>query len=254
MLITLTTDFGSKEPYAGIMKGVMLRINPDAKIIDLTHEIGPHNIREAVFVLLNAYKYFPPDTIHVAVVDPGVGSARRPIALKSGVHFFIGPDNGLFTNFIRDAEKIVHIKNKKCLLPLKGPTFHARDIFAPAAAWLSKGLRLAELGPEIKDPVKMELPKAERKKNSIKGEVIHIDRFGNCISNIGVELLGPLKRKTARIEVKGRVLELVPFYSYKGAVKPRALINSDGLLEIFIFKGNAAKELGMEIGDALSAT
>jgi len=254
MLITLTTDFGLREPYAGIMKGIILNINPEVRIVDLTHDIGPHNVREAAFVLLNAYKYFPLDTIHVAVVDPGVGSGRRAIIVKAQKQFFVGPDNGIFTKFLKKAEKIIHIQNKRFLLPVKGPTFHGRDVFAPVAAWLSRGLPLSRFGPEINDPVRLELPEPKIRKDSIKGEIIHIDRFGNCISNISGDLLASLKRKRIQIKVKGKVLDLVPFYSYKEDLKPHAVINSDGLVEIFIHKGNAARELGIKIGDGIIAS
>jgi S-adenosylmethionine hydrolase len=254
MVITLTTDFGTKEPYAGIMKGVILGLNPKAAVIDLTHEIEPQNINEAAFVLRNACKYFPAETVHIVVVDPGVGSPRRAIALKRGKYFFVGPDNGVFTEFFPRAEKIVQIKNKKYLLPLRGATFHGRDVFAPAAAWLSRGLPLEELGPEIKDPVKIKPPKARKIKDSIKGEIVHIDRFGNCISNIEGELIAELKKEKKKIlvKVKGTELPLVPFYSYKGVVKAGAVINSDGLLEIFVYEGNAAREMGIKTGDAIN--
>jgi S-adenosylmethionine hydrolase len=188
-VITLTTDFGLKDPFVGVMKGVICRINPSARIIDITHTITPHNIYEAAQVLTMAYKYFPKATTHVAVVDPQVGASRRPILVVTEDFYFVGPDNGLFTPFFKEQEsgffKVIHITSSHFFLPLKGPTFHGRDIFAPVAAWLSKGIRSAKFGDTIDDFVRLPIPKPETvNETTVEGSVVHIDNFGNAITNI----------------------------------------------------------------------
>jgi hypothetical protein len=253
MIITLTTDFGTKGPFAGVMKGVILTINPKATIVDLTHDITPHDIREAAFVIGDSFRYFPRRTVHVAVVDPGVGSGRRAIIVKSQGMYFAGPDNGVFTKVFSQAEKVVSITNKKYLLPVKGPTFHGRDVFAPAAAWLSKGIKPENFGPRIEDPVMLRLPEPVLKKGVIEGEVIYMDRFGNAITNITGEMVAALKTKNPAIKIKRLYLNLADFYAAARDKRPRAVVNSSGLIEIFVFDGDAGKALGIRVGDKVRA-
>src|SRR5437870_2742824 len=176
------------------MKGAILSINPDARIVDITHEIPPQNIRAAAFNLLACYKSFPAGTIHLAVVDPGVGSSRRPILIKAGEQFFVGPDNGIFS-YVCDQSagpEIVHLTNTKYFRRPVSPTFNGRDIFAPVAAALSNGTRPSELGEKINDCVKLKPLKAETSlSGEIIGRIIHIDRFGNCVTNITQAELTP---------------------------------------------------------------
>ncbi|MDA8388720.1 MAG: SAM-dependent chlorinase/fluorinase [Nitrospiraceae bacterium] len=267
--ITLLTDFGLEDAYAGVMKGVVLGINPAARIVDITHAVRPGDIAGARFILANSVKFFPPGSVHAVVVDPGVGSGRRAIIVRSGGFHFVGPDNGVFTGFFPGAEKIISITNERFMLPRKklkspsadttlprGATFDGRDVFAPAAAWLSRGVRAEEFGPEIKDPVELPLPEPffeKGQKGGLTGHVVHIDRFGNCITNIGLEQLLMLgkDRGLIRVKVKGLSIGLVGFYMSRRDGRPHALVNSDGLLEIFIPGGDAGRALGLKTGAAV---
>lgn len=256
-LITLTTDFGVKDPFAGIMKGVISRINPKAHIIDISHNIAPHNILEASRIIGLSYKYFPPTTVHVAVVDPGVGGLRRPILVVAKDYYFVGPDNGIFTPIFEEhvnAFKVLHITASHYWLPLKGSTFHGRDIFAPVAAWLSRGVDSSKFGEEISDYVRLELPVPSISRNFIEGEVIYIDSFGNAITNITEEEMKKLETSKERFNVlyKGQKMPLSSYYSEAQGLGLGAVINSSGLIELFLFKGNASKEFGIRIGDKVS--
>ncbi|RMD58950.1 MAG: hypothetical protein D6828_02215, partial [Nitrospirae bacterium] len=187
-VITLTTDFGDRGPFVGIMKGVIININHSAIIVDLCNHIEPHNIFEASLFLSMSYEYFPKGSIHVAVVDPGVGSERRPILLSCGGHYFIGPDNGIFSH-IYDKYKgnvnVIHITAKHYLLQSIGDTFHGRDVFAPVAGWLSKGIDTQTFGNKIDDYLSFKINKPKKiKETIIKGEVSYIDTFGNAITNL----------------------------------------------------------------------
>ncbi len=270
MPITFTTDFGLKDGFAGVMKGVVLGINPKASIVDISHEIDPGNIREAMFVLETSVKYFPKGSIHVAVVDPGVGSGRRGLVIRlsgrAGGFHLVGPDNGIFTPFLGAAEKIISIerekfslrgkkKSKKDFNFFQGSTFDGRDVFAPAAAWLSKGVRAEEFGPEVKDPVKLSLPELAFKGGKVFGCVLHVDRFGNCITNIDAGWLLKLgkEKKQIRIKAKGLTFGIADFYLQAGDKQSKTknlygIVNSSGLLELFIPGGNASRGLGLEPG------
>ena len=191
-IITLTTDFGTSDPYVGIMKGVILSINPKAKIIDITHSIPPQDIISAGVTIKNSFSFFPEKTIHLAVVDPGVGSKRSPLLIKTEKYFFIGPDNGLFSSIISNEkiENIVKITNKNYFLKKVSRTFHGRDIFAPVTAHLSTGKRPDTFGPDLKNPIITPFPKpCIVNKNEAEGEVIHIDRFGNLLTNISTSFI-----------------------------------------------------------------
>ena len=185
-MITLTSDFGLKDPYVAEMKGVILTINPKATLIDITHEVEKFNIRMAAFMLASAAPYFPQGTVHLAVVDPGVGTQRRAILMQTKKSFFVGPDNGILILAAQNQgiEHVYQLTNHTFMLPKISSTFHGRDIFAPAAAHLDKGVQPSEFGPEIKDLTKPEFASVKRANSSLIGEVMHIDGFGNIITNI----------------------------------------------------------------------
>ncbi len=247
-IVTITTDFGTKDTYVGVMKGVILSINPDAQLVDITHEIEPGNILEAAFLLKDAYKYFPEGTVHIVVVDPGVGGKRRPIAIKMEGFFFVGPDNGLFWPIISDKDAlVVHLTNKKYFLKDISTTFHGRDIFAPAAAYISKGVDLLDMGVLINDPVRMEIEKPKFLKDKIVGYVIRADRFGNLITNISKKDIEKHfgKREDLEIEIEGRKIKgLSRTYSDVASGQLLALIGSSGFLEISVNKGSASELFG----------
>ncbi len=189
-ILTLTTDFGTKDGFIGALKGVIWSISPSAQIADISHEISPQNVLAGAFALWRSYPFFPEETVHVAVVDPGVGTSRRPIAAHLGRHAFVGPDNGIFTPMFEDAEKngwlveIVHLKEAKFFLPEVSATFHGRDIFAPVAAHLANGVPLANLGPAILDPVRLSMPKPEKTAQGWLAHITVIDIFGNCTTDL----------------------------------------------------------------------
>ncbi|MCX7816334.1 MAG: SAM-dependent chlorinase/fluorinase [Syntrophales bacterium] len=251
-IVTLITDFGTKDPFVGQMKGVMLSINPRIVIVDVTHQIPPFDVRKAAFVVSESFGYFPRGTIHVAVVDPGVGSARRPIIVAAQGHLFVGPDNGIFSLIIDadDNYKVIKIENVKFFFPERGSTFHARDVFAPVAAWLAKGIPVEDFGPPVADPVTLNIDIPLILSNSIKGRVVYIDRFGNCITNIHKRML-PREDMSTQWEVlwRNRTVELVSHYEAASKGDIFALFNSSGYLELFVFMGNCAAEWNFLCGD-----
>jgi S-adenosyl-L-methionine hydrolase (adenosine-forming) len=258
-IITLTSDFGGKDAFAASMKGVILKINPQTQIIDISNEINPQDIWEAAYVLRSAYSHFPKGTVHVAVVDPGVGSGRRPIIVVTESYYFVGPDNGLFTLIYQEAERIRvhHITSTHYYLPNPGPTFHGRDIFAPVAGWLAKGIASANFGDEITDYVKMNTPLTKTTPNSIDGHIVHIDRFGNIITNITykeIQLLSPdgVDLTATSVSVAGKSIKgLKKFYAEAAPGEPGAIINSSGALEIFMYKQNARTSLSVKRGESV---
>ncbi len=260
-IITLTTDFGLKDPFVGIMKGVILEINPKAEIIDISHNITPHNIFEASQIISMSYKYFPPTTIHVVVVDPEVGGLRSPLLVVTDDHYFIGPDNGVFTSIFEKSHtnifKVLHISSSHYYLPLRGPTFHGRDIFAPAAAWLSRGIDSSKFGERIKDYVTLPIPKSKlTSKTTLEGEVVYIDRFGNAITNIIKDNLDKLSqnfpKEKLKVIYKGKQLNLSNYYAEREESNLSAVLNSFGFLELFLYKRNASDNFGIKIGDKVS--
>ncbi len=261
-IITLTTDFGLKDPFAGLMKGVILGINPDARIVDITHNVQRHDIFEASQVIAMSYTYFPSATIHVAVVDPGVGSTRRPILVVTEDHYFMGPDNGIFTPIFENLQsnffKVFHLNASHYFLPMKGSTFHGRDIFAPCAAWLSKGKESHNLGDPIDDYVKIAFPKpaVENENKTITGEVVSIDSFGNAITNIKKDDLEKLmslqSKKNFTVTYKEDSLPFVNYYSEYQNNNLAAIINSFGHLELFLFQGSASEMFQVKSGDKVA--
>jgi hypothetical protein len=247
-IITLTTDFGLSDAYVGVMKGVILRIAPQATIVDICHDIAAQDVLAAGFLLAGAYSYFTEGTIHVAVVDPGVGTSRRAIAIKDGGYIFVGPDNGIFSFILcapaSAALQAVHLTNRDYWLAAPSATFHGRDIFAPVAAHLAAGVPLAALGTEVAvdDLVRLPLPRSERRGDVIYGEVVHVDHFGNLVSNItATSLHDP---HALLVEIAGvRISGLSPSYAAGEAGQPMALIGSTGYLEIAVPGGSAARVL-----------
>jgi S-adenosylmethionine hydrolase len=251
-IITLTTDFGTKDGYVGAVKGVIKSINPESQLVDITHEIEPFDIPGAAFTLRNYYAYYPRGTVHLVVVDPGVGSDRQPLLIKSENFFFVGPDNGIFT-FLYEREKLIEIikvSKKKYFLADLSTTFHARDIFAPVAAYLSLGVDVSEFGSPAKQCSKLLLPQSKEARNKLTGEIIHIDRFGNLISNMEVDRL--YKKHIATIRVGKRLFnQLSRSYSEIPIGKVGALIGSSGLLEIAVNQGSAQNALKAKIGTSV---
>ena len=242
-IITLTTDFGAGDHYAGVMKGVIAGINPSTVVIDITHGIGTYNIAEAAFKLYASYSYFPEGTIHVAVVDPGVGSARRAIAAEGGGYLFVGPDNGVFSMIFDKCgvDRIVEIENPAFMLPTVSATFHGRDIFAPAAAHLSKGAALEDLGNGLSSYEKLEVPPPLDDGNTITGTVVYADRFGNLVTNIP----GPVITNSAWVRAGDVTVSRVSA-SYSDCKEGEliALVGSSGFLEISVNRGSAFEFFG----------
>ena len=249
-LITLLTDFGLKDPYLGMMKGVILAVNPDARIIDISHHVNAGSISRAAGIIRETYPYFPEGTVHMAVVDPGVGGKRRGIILMAPSHLFVGPDNGIFwpiINLHRDM-KIIHITETKYFLPDVSSTFHGRDIFAPVAAHLSKGVDPLEMGPVISDPVKLQLPAPYQKGGALYGQVVNVDHFGNLITNIHrKELEGFIGNSRPIIRLGDLIIEgMLKTYAEVTPGEALALIGSSDNLEIAVNLGRADDKLGLD--------
>ena len=254
--ITLTTDFGTRDWFVGAMKGVILGVNPRAQVTDLTHEIPPGDIRAGAFALLAGCRYFPKGTIHLAVVDPGVGSRRRAIAVQTDHGVFIGPDNGVLS-WALAREKIRTIRlleERKYFLEPVSRTFHGRDIFAPVAAHVSRGLPVQRLGRELKEIERLAWPKPAKRGTELQGEVMYLDRFGNAITNLEAELLSGGGTVTCKIPGRRRArCELAEFYAAVPANQPVAVIGSSGHLEIAVNGGSAARRFGLKKGDRVVA-
>jgi S-adenosylmethionine hydrolase len=272
-LVTLTTDFGTADGYVGTMKGVILTIAPTAHLVDISHEIAPQNLRQAAYVLYTSYPFFPPGTVHLVVVDPGVGSARRPIALRTPAGDFVAPDNGVLSYVMarEPMEALVELSDPRYRLPQISHTFHGRDIFAPAAAHLAAGVPIMSLGSPVSDPVTFSPPSVEITPAGITGEVLHADHFGNVITSIGLLawsesdlILTPAFRDIQRgervrfraagatVTVAGQ--EIVGVHRTYAKVTPGetlALVGSEGHLEIAVREGSAAQRLGLHPGDTV---
>lgn len=260
-IVTLTTDFGLEDAYVAIMKGVILGIAPAARIIDYTHGIKPGNVAEATYMLKSGYRYFPRGTVHVVVVDPGVGSARRALALQTPAATFVGPDNGVFTLIVAEAQqewgtdvRIIELTEPQFWLPEVSGTFHGRDIFAPVAAHLINGTALAALGQPISTPTVAHFAQPQQPATGlIQGQIIHIDHFGNCITNITAEhlLCAELGQRIVIEIIDQQLPGLFRTYMDGPTGTPMCLIGSSGHLELAVSNGNAARHLGVDIGDKL---
>jgi S-adenosylmethionine hydrolase len=258
-IITLLTDFGTEDYFVGAMKGVILTRSPGAVIVDITHAIPAQDVRAATFTLSAVYDNFPAGSIHLAVVDPGVGSNRRPVLVEAASHLFVGPDNGLFSMVLDRVpdSKARHLTNANYFLPNPSSTFHGRDIFAPVAAALAQGVLPEKLGPLIQDPVRFGFAECESLTDgSMAGRVIHIDHFGNCVTNFVWDQLQPLL--TARsfcLRVKEyEIHQLSRTYSEANAQagEPFVIIGSAGFLEISVRCSSAARELEITVGDPVN--
>ncbi len=253
-IISLTTDFGLANGFVGVMKGVIYGIAPDVKIVDISHLVAPQNVREGAYAMWRAVPFFPPGSVHVGVVDPGVGTKRRPIGARLGNQYFITPDNGLLTPLILDAERrgavveFVHLDNPNYWLPKVSNTFHGRDIFAPTGAHLAAGVPLRELGAPITDPIRLDLPHPEKTENGWRAHITIIDVFGNLTTNLPAEALEGQPDVLIRIrdhEVDG----IVESYGHRKAGELVALVDSEYYVEIAVVNGSAAATLGVQVDD-----
>ncbi len=260
--ITLMTDFGIKDGNVGVMKGVILGIHPQAKIVDLSHMIGPQNIPDAALILARSAPFFPKGTVHVVVVDPGVGTQRRPLAARIGDWYYVGPDNGTITMLLERApmegwsSEFVHLDKPRYWLKDVSHVFHGRDIFAPSAAHLAEGVPLGELGSPVSDPVLLQLPKPVQIRNGWRGEVIHLDHFGNVASNIRTEHLGAMLEHREKITVRlgNTVIQgMVQTFGERPEGELVALMGSTGNLIVSVVNGNAAVRLNVHPGDPFEA-
>jgi S-adenosylmethionine hydrolase len=251
--IALLSDFGTRDWFVASMKGVIMTVNPRALIVDINHDVPAGDIAAGAFNLLACHASFPKGTVFVAVVDPGVGSRRAAIAVRAGGYVFVGPDNGLFSLIIDNYYKseVRSLENVRYFQKEISSTFHGRDIFAPVGAHLSRGVAFEKLGPKMKNIVPLTtVPAAHAAKKNIAGSVIHIDRFGNAITNISSSLASQAKR----IRVKGRTVPLCGCYSDVGQGKPVAVIGSCGFVEVSVNRGNAAQKLRLKIGDPVTVS
>jgi S-adenosylmethionine hydrolase len=258
-LITLITDFGIKDGNVGVMKGVIWSLAPDSQIADLSHSISPQNIREAALILSRAVPYFPAGTIHVAVVDPGVGTSRRPMAAQLGNQLFVLPDNGLLSLVLEQNErsglpgKFIHLDRPQFWLAKVSHVFHGRDIFAPAAGHLASGIPIDQLGSPFTDPIRLSFPQPQKTLNGLQGEVIHIDHFGNISSNIRQEHLKNEREITVNFG-KVRIQGLVHTFAEKPPGTLVALYGSTGNLIVCVVNGNAAQQLNASLGDIITVS
>lgn len=254
--ISLITDFGLKDNFVGVMKAVILGINPQARIVDICHGVAPQNILEAAFLLKTSFGYFPKGTLHLVVVDPKVGSERKKIIVKTKDYFFVAPDNGVLWPALKDEkpQAIIEITNQKYFLKPASNTFHGRDIFAPVAAYLSKREPINKFGKKINSINNLELPKIKTSCGSLTGQVIYIDRFGNLVSNIDKEMLHNFING-ARFEIciKNKTIKKISdSYCESAEFKPAALIDSFNYLEIAVNCGSAKEYFGADEGDKVT--
>ncbi|MGC4113562.1 MAG: SAM-dependent chlorinase/fluorinase [Myxococcales bacterium] len=254
-IITLLTDFGAGSGYPAQMKGVLLSMCPDARIVDVSHEVPAYRVLVGQALLLEAVPAFPPETIHLAVVDPGVGTSRRGLVVQGGEkapgHLFVGPDNGLLWPFMHGG-KVYELAEPAYRRSEVSATFHGRDVFAPAAAHLALGVSPEKLGPEVAEPVKLTPPKVRHEGGAVVGEIVHVDSFGNLITNLSREDLPAVAPEQLRLAVGGRTLSgLAATYGSAPRGTLMALIGSAGLLEIAVREGSAARELRLEEGQGM---
>ena len=253
-IITLTTDFGTADGYVGAMKGVILSLAPQATVVDLTHEIPPHDVRAGTFALETAVPYFPPDCIHVVVVDPGVGGERAALLVATDRGRFLAPDNGVLTSVVDDDEDatIYALDRPEFWRPRVSGTFHGRDVFAPVAAHLARGVRPDTLGTPRSGMVRLPWPQPLPCGDEISGEVIHIDRFGNLITNLRLEDLGPEPQR-AYFRVRDTMIAgITPHYAAGDGIM--VLVNSGGRIEVALPGANAARTLQIGIGAEIRVT
>lgn len=255
MVIALLSDFGTQDHYVGAMKGVLARLAPNARIVDLTHQVAPFDLVQAGLALHQAVPHFPRKTVFLAVVDPGVGSARKPILVETQDYFFLGPDNGLLSMALAEQKirRIVHLSNEKYFQKPLSATFHGRDLFAPVAAHLAQGLAPEFFGPELTDYQRLPefIPAFDAKQ--VSGRILAFDRFGSAVSNLSRSFLQRhYHRPSLKVEVGENILEgLKTHYAEVAVGEPLLLFGSGGLLEIAVREGSAAERLGLRRGEPL---
>jgi len=247
-IVTLTTDFGVRDYYVGAVKGVILAIAPEAHLIDLTHEIPPQDVLAGAFVLRHAAREFPPDTVHLAVVDPGVGSSRRPLAARGRDQYWVGPDNGLFSFAFDTPDSEVRAIDAPALTDVcRSATFHGRDLFAPIAAHLARGLSLSTVGPPVTDPVQLGELTPQRYGERIEGQILHVDRFGNLVTSISAaDLTGWEDHLRIHLSADRHLDRLCRTYADVPPGELLALVGSADLLEISVNGGSAAHSLDLD--------
>ena len=254
-IITFTSDFGNREYYVGAVKGTILNICPSARIVDVSHEVSSHDLLEGAFTLVCTYAHYPAKTIHLVVIDPGVGSKRRGIIVSTDHYYFVAPDNGVLSllDCQENINRVISIETERYFRRPISPTFHARDIFGPVAAWIARGIDIANFGPDVKDYCRLKLPPVQKlSENRLGGVVLHIDKFGNVITNISPRevsaLLGP-ERTLVRFLANGQEITAhCRFYAEAPGGKIFSLTGSSGYYEIAAFKQSAAKLLNLKCG------
>jgi S-adenosylmethionine hydrolase len=251
-IITLTTDFGTNDHLVGSMKGVILNINPAARIVDINHHVAPFDILDGALAIANAYKYFPPRTIHVVVVDPGVGTERRPLLVTAEKQYFVAPDNGVLSVIYgQESCAVRHITAEHYFLNPVSPTFHGRDVFSPTAAWLSKAFQNEAFGEEITDFVRFTMPKPKTAGQTLKGVVLRVDAFGNLMTNLTVDDIpaAAIASGAIKLNVNGKeVKKMARTFGDGIPGEAVAILGSAGYLEIAVNRGNAARTLGANRG------
>ncbi|MBI3327018.1 MAG: SAM-dependent chlorinase/fluorinase [Nitrospinae bacterium] len=255
-IVALLTDFGYRDPWVGMMKGVMLGINPTLQLIDITHEITPQRVCEAAIVLSVAYPYFPSGTIYLVVVDPGVGGARRALVAETANHIFIAPDNGVVGPVLEGTgvRRVIQLTNDAYFRPQISRTFHGRDVFAPVAAWLSRGVDVGAMGQAIDDYARLELPQPRALANgTLEGELMYQDRFGNFITSLSeawvAQQWGPAPWAAVAAQIENYVIHgLDSYYAQRPPAELGMIFNSWGFLEIFVNQGHAGQLTGVSEG------
>jgi len=252
-IVTLTTDYGTNDHLVGTLKGVILKINPEVNIVDITHQVASYDLLDGALAIASAYSYFPARTIHVVVVDPGVGTGRRPLLVSGENQHFVAPDNGVLSLVYEREQNVVvrHANVEHYYLHPVSKTFHGRDVFAPIAAWLAKGSQPASMGEEISDYKKFAMPKPKAAEGGIKGVVLRVDSFGNLVTNFRAEDLPPgaLENGSLQLQVGTQtVTRLVDTFAKGNAGEAFAYIGSIGFVEIGVNRGSASKALGVGRG------
>jgi S-adenosylmethionine hydrolase len=251
-IVTLTTDFGERDPFVGIMKGVILGRAPAARLVDLTHAVPRQNVAAGAYALASAARWFPRGAIHLVVVDPGVGTARRALAIETADAWFVGPDNGVASVAVpaRAVRRIIDVSHSRYRLRPVSRTFHGRDVFAPIAAALASGVDPSTLGPRVRTMRRLVVPKPRRRARTLVGEVLWIDGFGNATTNVSAtDLAGAdFRGRRLSITIAGHVVPFRPTYAAVPLGRPVALVNSSDLLEVAVNGGSAAADLGARVG------
>jgi len=252
-IVTLTTDYGTSDHLVGVLKGVILKINPEVQIVDITHQVTPFDLLDGALAIASAYAYFPPRTIHVVVVDPGVGTERRPLLVSGQNQYFIAPDNGVLSGVFEKEQNFVvrHLTSEHYFLHPVSKTFHGRDVFAPVAGWLSKNWQPGSMGEEITDFKRFAMPRAKEGDGGMKGVVMKVDSFGNLLTTFRAEDLPSeaLEKGEVKLQLATHsITKIVPTFASGDAGEAVAYIGSGGYLEVAINKGNASKTLGVGRG------